>query len=108
LFVAAVVLFLFGADCRSAEQGVYNVVDFGAVGDGKTLNTKAIQAAIDVCTKNAGGTVVLPAGKFVSGTIFIRNNVILLEKDMSIYCPITLNLPPVIMAQASQYYCQIR
>ena len=42
----------------------YNIVDFGAVGDGKTLCTAAIQRAIDLCP--AGGTVKIPAGRFVS------------------------------------------
>ena len=45
-----------------------NIVDFGAVGDGKTVNTKAIQAAID-----AGGTVYIPAGVFVTGTIYLKS-----------------------------------
>ena len=38
---------------------VYNVTDFGAVNDGKTMNTASIQKAIDQCTKDGGGTVLL-------------------------------------------------
>lgn len=37
--------------------GIYNVKAFGAKGDGKTLDTKAIQTAIDTCNRNKGGTV---------------------------------------------------
>jgi polygalacturonase len=61
----------------------YVITDFGAVGDGKTMNTKAIQAAIDKCasTKN-GGILVIPKGTFLSGAIFLKQGVnLLLEKD---------------------------
>ena len=52
----------------------FNILDFGAIADGKTMNTKAIQAAIDECAKE-GGRVVVPAGLFMSGSIFLRSNV---------------------------------
>ena len=52
-----------------------NVLDFGAVGDGKTLNTKALQAAIDACHSSGGGTVTVPAGRFVTGTVWLKSNV---------------------------------
>ena len=48
---------------------MHNILDFGAVGDGKTVNTKAIQAAVD-----AGGTVLIPEGVFVTGTIYLKSN----------------------------------
>ena len=51
------------------------ILDFGAVGDGKTLNTGAIQSAIDACTASGGGRVVIPAGKYLSGTICLKSNV---------------------------------
>ena len=54
-----------------------NVLDFGAKTDGKTLNTKAIQSAIDQCYKNGGGTVEFPAGDYLTGTIVMKDNVIL-------------------------------
>jgi hypothetical protein len=56
---------------------VYNIVDFGAKGDGKTLDTQAVQAAIDACTKDQGGTVLVPAGVFVIGTVEMKSNVTL-------------------------------
>jgi len=61
----------------------YVITDFGAVGDGKTLNTKAIQAAIDKCASTKdGGVLVIPKGTFVSGAIFLKQGVnLLLEKD---------------------------
>jgi polygalacturonase len=56
---------------------IYNVRDFGAKGDGKTLDSKAIQAAIDLCNKENGGTVLIPAGDFICGTIELKSNVTL-------------------------------
>ncbi len=53
---------------------VYNILDFGAVPDGETRSTKAIQRAIDKCTKT-GGTVLIPAGAFLSGTLRLRSDV---------------------------------
>ena len=61
----------------------YVITDFGAVADGKTVNTKAIQAAIDKCAANKkGGVVVVPMGTFLSGAIFLKQGVdLLVEKD---------------------------
>lgn len=53
----------------------YNVLDFGAVGDGKAINTEAIQKAIDKCHENGGGRVVVPKGLFISGTLYMKDNV---------------------------------
>lgn len=55
----------------------FNVVDYGAVGGGKTLCTKSIQKAVDECAAAGGGTVYFPAGKFLSGAIFLKSNVTL-------------------------------
>ena len=52
-----------------------DIRNYGAIADGKTVCTKAIQAAIDECAKRGGGTVTVPAGRFVSGTIIMKNNV---------------------------------
>ena len=53
----------------------YNIADYGAVADGKTLNTKAIQVVIDKCAQKGGGTVVIPKGEFLSGSIFLKKGV---------------------------------
>lgn len=58
----------------------YNIMDYGALPDGKTNNQKQIQAAIEDCAKT-GGRVLVPAGNFLSGTIQLKSNVELyLEK----------------------------
>lgn len=53
----------------------YNILDFGAKGDGITKNTKAIQKAIDGCAP--GGTVYIPKGIFVSGALYLKSNMTL-------------------------------
>lgn len=53
----------------------YNVRDFGAVGDEKTLDTTAIQSAIDACHADGGGTVYFAPGRYLSGTIHMKSNV---------------------------------
>jgi hypothetical protein len=56
---------------------VYNIRSFGAKGDSRSLDTDAVQAAIDACTKDGGGTVLVPAGTFVIGTVELKSNVTL-------------------------------
>ncbi|HEV8370422.1 MAG TPA: glycosyl hydrolase family 28-related protein, partial [Pyrinomonadaceae bacterium] len=80
---------VFGARTVTAQSGasstedklsgarVFNVRDFGAKGDGSTLDTVAVQSTIDAAHKNQGGIVLVPAGTFVVGTIELKSNVIL-------------------------------
>ncbi|MBK8955006.1 MAG: right-handed parallel beta-helix repeat-containing protein [Saprospiraceae bacterium] len=53
----------------------YDIRSFGAVGDGVTLNTNAIQKAIDQAHADGGGIVWIPSGKFVSGSIVLKTGV---------------------------------
>jgi len=53
----------------------FNAHDYGARGDGRTKDTAAIQKAIDACTQAGGGTVQLPAGTYLSGSIYLKDNV---------------------------------
>ena len=55
-------------------NSVYNVRAFGAKGDGKTLDSPAINSAIAACGANGGGTVYIPAGIYLSGSIRLTNN----------------------------------
>lgn len=52
-----------------------SVTDFGAIGDGQTLNTSNIQSAIDHLAAAGGGTLVIPKGEFVSGALFLKPGV---------------------------------
>lgn len=54
---------------------IYDVRNYGAVGDGKSLNTAAIQKAIDDCASKNGGTVLLEDGTYMTGSIVLRSNV---------------------------------
>lgn len=53
----------------------YDVLLFGAIGDGTTLNTCAIQSAIDKAYEDGGGRVIIPSGSFLSGSIILKSNV---------------------------------
>lgn len=53
----------------------YNILDFGAIADGKALCTDAIQKAIDKCAASGGGRVTFPQGKFKSGTLWLKSGV---------------------------------
>ena len=55
---------------------IYDVREYGAKGDGKTLDTRALQSAIDACTKDGGGVVLLHGGRFLSGTLQLKDNVV--------------------------------
>ena len=58
-----------------ASRGVYNVYDYGAAGDGETLDSPAINRAIEACAEAGGGTVYLSAGTYLSGSIHLKSNI---------------------------------
>jgi polygalacturonase len=60
------------------NDSFYNVKKYGAKGDGKSLDSKSINKAIDEASRNGGGTVYLPSGSYLSGSIRLRSNVSLL------------------------------
>ena len=55
----------------------YNIRDYGAKGDGVSVDTAALQAAIDACAQDGGGTVLVPAGTFQIGTTELKSNITL-------------------------------
>ncbi|MGO4170007.1 glycoside hydrolase family 28 protein [Novosphingobium sp. YAF33] len=73
-----------------------SIVSFGAKADGVTINTRAIQAAIDSLAKRGGGTVVVPKGVFVSGALFLKPRVHLhLAEGAVLRCTTRMeNFPP--------------
>ncbi len=86
IFSLTVLIFSSGLGCAAEGDTKptkrYVITEFGAVGDGQTLNTKAIQTAIDKCTADGGGVLVVPKGTFLTGSIFFKQGVdLFLEKD---------------------------
>lgn len=57
------------------KKDTSNIVRSGAVGDGNTLNTKAIQQAIDAQHRKGGGVVLVPAGLWLTGPVVLKNNI---------------------------------
>lgn len=89
---------------QAAEHGsegthTFNVLDQGAIGNGMSLDTAAINRAIETCARAGGGVVRLPAGRYCSGTIHLRSHVhILLEAGAVLVGTTNLEqyMPPVI------------
>jgi polygalacturonase len=81
LFLMLAVLLLLGGKSVLAAggttSGIYNVRDFGATGDGTTLDSPAINKAIDAAALAGGGTVRLPAGTYLSTSIHLKSNIAL-------------------------------
>jgi polygalacturonase len=62
----------------AANENAFNVRAFGAIGDGKTLDSPAINRAIDAAVQAGGGTVLVPAGTYLCGSIHLQSNIHLL------------------------------
>jgi len=75
--VLALVALLWAASLAPGAEKVYDVRDCGAKADGRTLCTSSIQKAIDQCSQDGGGTVYLAPGTFLSGTIYLKSDVVL-------------------------------
>lgn len=64
------------AEPSFVHPGIYfNIKNYGAVGDGETMETAAINKAIDECFKSGGGTVYFPPGMYLSGSIHLKSHV---------------------------------
>lgn len=83
----ALLLSVLGTPCAAAVPGapVFDIKNYGAVGDGNTLNSAAINKAIDAANSAGGGTVYFPQGAWLSGSIHLKSNVTLyLEQGSTI------------------------
>jgi len=74
LLAASAGLALSAVNC---DAFTVSIADRGAVKDGKTINTVAIQVAVDECAANGGGTVLVPAGVWLTGSIELKSQVTL-------------------------------
>ncbi len=76
--ISLILCLIFTTGIQAKE---YNILDFGAKSDGQTINTKAIQSAIDQLSETGGGKLIVPAGKFLTGSLQMKSNIHLhLEK----------------------------
>lgn len=91
----------------------FNIKNFGAVGDGQTLNTTAFKNAIEACAKAGGGKVVVPAGLWLTGPIEMKSNinlyvergaVILFTRDFTQYPIIKASNSSTTLQPASPIY----
>lgn len=71
--VATLLFFTLSLSIAAAKE--YNISSFGAVGDGLTMNTLAIQKTIDAAHNGGGGKVVIPSGEFLTGSIILKSGV---------------------------------
>jgi polygalacturonase len=95
----------------AATAAASNVRDFGAKGDGQVIDTDAIQRAIDDTANKGGGRVEIPAGRYGSGTLFLRDNIVLhlhagavllmspADEDFASYEP-----PPILLSKRVTRY----
>jgi polygalacturonase len=79
------------------KNNVVKITDFGAVGDGVTLNTDAFAKAIEEVSKKGGGKVVVPSGIWLTGPITLKSNInLFLEKNSLIVFSKNFDLYPII------------
>lgn len=82
----------------------FPVREFGAAGDGARLDTRSIQAAVDACAAAGGGSVYFAPGVYLSGTVFLKNNVALyLEAGATLLGSKNLSDYPVTVAKVRSY-----
>ncbi|NLS90572.1 MAG: hypothetical protein GXX96_00110 [Planctomycetaceae bacterium] len=70
--LAVLMLLVFSV---SSTAATFDVRDYGAVGDGKVVDTQAIQAALDACAAAGGGRVVIPPGEYLCGRVVVPSHV---------------------------------
>jgi polygalacturonase len=73
-FITALI-WLIASQLYAKDAEDYNITKYGAIPDGKTIGTAAIQKAIDECAANGGGRVLVPAGVFLTGSLKLKSNV---------------------------------
>lgn len=77
LYICLSVIHVFAQTREHGRTGEFNILDFGATRDTMMVHTKAINEAIESCYRQGGGRVVIPPGKFKTGTIFLKDKKLL-------------------------------
>ena len=105
LSIAVILLISLNACNRSSG---YSVTRFGALGDGENLDTEAIQSAIDACAESGGGTVNFPTGRYLSGTLMMKDHVNLhLQEGATLLGSTNPEDYPEIKTRIRSYYDEI-
>ena len=96
LMLLAVITYL----ASTVSAASHSVRDFGAVGDGKTLDTVAIQNALDTVANDGGGEVLIPAGRYITGSLILKSHATLrLEEGATLFGSPNPNDYPIIRAR---------
>ncbi|MFD1788340.1 glycoside hydrolase family 28 protein [Sphingomonas floccifaciens] len=102
---AAALIGSVAAPLSAQRRRTVDIRSHGAIGDGRTVNTRAIQAAIDACARAGGGMIAVPAGVFVSGSIILKPGVGLeLRKDGVLKGSPSLADYPIVMRRFVEAY----
>jgi len=104
ILLATAVLGSLAGVCRAQTPPIFNVMSYGAVGNGTTLDSPAINAAIAAAGAAGGGTVTFPPGNYLSLSIHLTNNVTLyLSNNATILAAATNGFDPAEPNPYSQY-----
>jgi polygalacturonase len=83
----------------------FSIRDYGAIGDGQTLNTAAFAKAIEACVKAGGGKVIVPAGLWLTGPIELQSNLnLVVERGALIQFTPDRSQYPIIQMKGSNNY----
>lgn len=74
-FLSGLLVLIITNSFTQTNSSAYNIKDFGAIGDGTTINSKAINTAIETAAGKGGGDIIFPAGKYVSDAIHLKSNI---------------------------------
>jgi polygalacturonase len=77
IYIVLLIITFPTGSAQAQMNGIWNVTDFGAKGDGLFINTSAIQATIDQASLSGGGIVWFPPGQYVSGSVILKDYITL-------------------------------
>ncbi|MEN8905574.1 MAG: glycoside hydrolase family 28 protein [Clostridiales bacterium] len=88
------------------DLNIYNILDYGAVANKNTLSKNVINLAINECSKNNGGIVLIPAGDFLTGPIEMKSNVtLMLGEGSTLYFTNEIDEYPLVQSRWEGLEC---